>query len=57
MTESIWPNQYDRMNMTQIFEHDQKMTTTNVNLLNMTEKFNKNCHNDKHERLNMIENK
>ena len=43
----------DRNNMTKIFEHDQKMTTTNVNLLNMTKKFNKNCHNHKHERLNM----
>ena len=43
--------------MTKIFEHDRKMTMTNVNMLNMAKNFNKNCHNDEHERLNMNENK
>ena len=43
MTESIWPNHYDEN-----FEHDWKMTATNDNWLNMTEKYNKNCHNDEH---------
>ena len=39
--------------MTEIFEHDRKMTATNVNLLNMTKFFY--GHNDEHERLNMTE--
>ena len=43
------------MNMTEIFEYDQKMTATNMNLLNMTENFDKNCPNGEHERLNMTE--
>ena len=42
--------------MTEILEHDRKMTTMNINLLNMTKKYNKNCHNDEHEWLNMTEN-
>ena len=27
MTEWIWPNEYDRMNLTKICEHDRKLTT------------------------------
>ena len=46
MTEWIWPHEYDRMNMIKMFEHNQKLRTTNFNLLNMTEKSNKNCYND-----------
>ena len=41
----------------QLLEHDRKMTMTNVNLLNMTKKFNEHCHNDEHAQLNMTEHK
>ena len=33
---SFDPNQDDQMNMTEIFEHDQKFTPTNINMVNMT---------------------
>ena len=42
--------------MTEIFEHDRKLTMTYVNLLNLTKKFKKNCHDDEHEQLNMTKN-
>ena len=35
-----WPNEYDQMNMTKIWwRWLKKFTTTNINMLNMTEKY------------------
>ena len=31
------PNQYDRMNMTEKFEHDRRLTTMKIDLMNLTE--------------------
>ena len=33
--EGYWPNQDDQMNMTEIGEHDQKLTTKNLNMVNI----------------------
>ena len=43
-----WPDEDDGMNMTEICERDQKLTMTNILLVNLTEISNKICHNDKH---------
>ena len=42
MTESIWPKRGLNMTKTEkpyLLEHDRKMTTTNVNLLSLTESY------------------
>ena len=44
------------MNMTEICEHDRKLTTMNIHLMNLTKILNKYCHNDKYVWLNMTEN-
>ena len=49
-----WRNEDDWMNMTEICECNQKLTITNF--VNLTESFNKICHNDKHCLLKMTEN-
>ena len=41
-----WPIQYDWMNLTEKFEHDQKLTTTKIDLMNLTEIKYEYCHND-----------
>ena len=44
------------MNMTEVCEYDQNLTTTNVQLVNLTEISCKSCHDDENYPLNMTEN-